>query len=318
MKPARLVLLADTLLELYRRMLRIRRAEERLVKSYQEGLIAGHYSSAMGHEAIAVGVCYHLSVDDVVFASACGQAQAIAKGLDLQALFAELYGRATGCAGGRAGITFLNDLDKGLWGSSGVPGASIVQAVGAAMAFALLKKPSVAVGFFSEEAVSSGAFHEGLNLAAQWNLPVILVCEHGVGATHAGPAFPHVAAYAKAYDVPGYEVEGHDVAMVYSAAFEATRRARQGKGPSLLECSVHRMRPLTENGLHTGRWSAWPAVAAECDPVAALASKLKELDAAVGAELAAIDEQIRREVEAAHQAARNAPWPTSLEESDAS
>lgn len=308
-KPARLVLLADTLVDLYRRMLRIRRAEERLVKSYQEGLIPGPFRSAMGHEAAAVGVCYHLGNQDVVFPSPCGQAQALAKGLSMQAMFGEIYGRATGCSGGRGGASFLCDTQIGLLGTSGVVGSSIVQSVGAALAFHSLGEPRIAVGFFSDEAASSGAFHEGLNLAALWKLPLVLVCEHAVSPQKQTRPFPHVAAAAKAYDIPGYEVDGNDITMVYSAAFEAVRRAREGKGPSLIECAVYRLRPDSENHVHTGRPTEWQPPSSDHDPIAVLAQKLKQMDEAIAEELPKIDQQVTDEVDLAHRMAQSAPWP---------
>jgi 2-oxoisovalerate dehydrogenase E1 component len=313
-KPAKLVLLTDTLVALYRQMLRIRRCEERLVKSFYEGLIPGQFFSSMGQEAVAVGVCHHLRADDVVFSTHRGQGHAIAKGVEPVRLFAELYGRASGASAGRAGAHFVWDPEHGLLGTSGILGASILQAVGAAHAFQMAGSDRVAVALFGDGAANCGAFHEGLNLASLWKLPVLFICENNRYAGRVGgarvAANTHFSQRAKLYDMPGVEVDGNDVAAVYAAAFEGLRRAREGKGPMLLECNTLRMRPHAEGDIVTAAPSA--AELDECrqrDPLPQLANQLLHGQAITSYQLASMAEEVQREVEQAHQAAVNSPWP---------
>jgi 2-oxoisovalerate dehydrogenase E1 component len=312
-KPAKLVLLADTLIALYRQMLRIRRCEERLVKSFSEGLIPGQFFSSMGQEAVAVGVCHHMHAEDVVFSTHRGQGHALAKGMPLQSLMAELYGRATGCAGGRAGPFFLFNPDCGLLGTSGIAGASILQAVGAAQALQMNGRENVAVAFFGDGAASSGAFHEGLNLAALWQLPVLFVCENnqyaGRISGQQAAANPLVAQRGKLYDIPGVEVDGNDVASVYAAAFEGVRRAREGKGPMLLECHTIRLRPHAEGDVPEPPATDEAGRGRTSDPLSILAERLLDSEQITKQELADMDVEVSREVAAAHRAASESPWP---------
>src|SRR5438046_3061721 len=174
---------AHELVELYRRMLLIRLCEERLAKSHQRGLIHGACHTYVGQEAIATGVCAHLQIADQVFSTHRGHGHALAKGLEPQQLFAELYGRVTGCSRGRGGSMHLFAPEVGLMGTSGIVGPSLLQATGAGYSFKLLKSKNVAVAFFGDGGVNNGAFHEGVNMAAIWRLPVLFVCENNQFAT---------------------------------------------------------------------------------------------------------------------------------------
>ena len=236
----------DLLLSLYRQMLLIRRCEEQLARSHQRGLIHGACHTYVGQEAIAAGVCAHLRPDDVVFSTHRGHGHALAKGVPPRQLIAELFGRATGCSRGRGGSMHLFAPEVGLMGTSGIVGPCILQAAGAGYSFKLLKTDRVAVAFFGDGAVNNGAFHEGLNLASIWKLPVLFVCENNQFATEVPFAYaagnPSVAGRAAGYGMPGVEVDGNDVLAVYEAAGEAVRRARSGGGPTLLECKTYRTR----------------------------------------------------------------------------
>ena len=170
-------------LDLYRGMRTIRECEERLVRSHQRGLIPGPCHTYIGQEAVAVGVCACLRNDDVIFSTHRGHGHAIAKGLHPRELMAEVFGRATGCSGGRGGSMHLFAPDVGLMGTSGIVGPSILQATGAGYSFKVLKTDQVSVAFFGDGAVNNGAFHEGLNMATIWNLPVLFVCENNQFAT---------------------------------------------------------------------------------------------------------------------------------------
>src|SRR5215468_4073504 len=174
---------AADLLALYRRMQLIRFCEERLARSHQRGLIQGACHTYVGQEAVAAGVCSQLREGDAVFSTHRGHGHALALGLEPRQLFAELYGRATGCSRGRGGSMHLFAPEIGLMGTSGIVGPSILQAAGAGYSFRLLRTDRVALAFFGDGAVNNGAFHEGLNLASIWKLPVVFVCENNQFAT---------------------------------------------------------------------------------------------------------------------------------------
>src|SRR6267378_908767 len=238
------------LVELYQRMLLIRLCEERLAKSHQRGLVHGACHTYVGQEAIAVGVCAHLNQADMIFSTHRGHGHALAKGLDPQELFAELFGRVTGCSRGRGGSMHLFAPEVGMMGTSGVVGPCVLQAAGAGYSFKLLKQKNVAVAFFGDGAVNNGAFHEGLNLASIWKLPVVFVCENNQFATEVPFQYaagnPEVASRAAGYGMPGIQLDGNDVGTITKAAGEAVKRARTGGGPTLLECKTYRTRPHAE------------------------------------------------------------------------
>ena len=203
-------------------MVLIRRCEEQLARSHQRGLIHGACHTYVGQEAIAVGVCANLRPTDVVFSTHRGHGHALAKGVPPRQLIAELYGREAGCSHGRGGSMHLFAPEIGMMGTSGIVGPCILQAAGAGYSFKILKTDGVAVAFFGDGAVNNGAFHEGLNMAGIWKLPVLFVCENNQYATEvpfqyaAGNAT--VASRAAAYGMPGVEVDGNDVTAVHQAA----------------------------------------------------------------------------------------------------
>src|SRR5450631_855396 len=196
-------------LALYRQMLLIRRTEEQLVKSHQRGLIHGACHTCIGQEAAVVGVSAHLRTDDAVFSTHRGHGHALAKGVPPEQLMAELYGREAGCSHGRGGSMHLFAPEIGLMGTSGIVGPCILQAAGAGYSFKLLKSDRVAVAFFGDGAVNNGAFHEGLNMAGIWRLPVLFVCENNGFATEVPFTYasgsPSVAGRAAAYGLPGVD-----------------------------------------------------------------------------------------------------------------
>src|SRR6266516_4421052 len=195
------------LLDLYRTMLLIRQTEEQLARMHQRGLIHGACHTYVVQEAIAVGVCAHLRKEDAIFSTHRGHGHALAKGLPPGELMAELLGRATGCSRGRGGSMHLFAPEVGLMGTSGIVGPAILQAAGAAYSFQLLETDRVAVAFFGDGAVNNGAFHEGLNLAGIWKLPVLFICENNEFATEVPfgsvAGNPSVAARGAIYGMPG-------------------------------------------------------------------------------------------------------------------
>ncbi len=309
-------LASEVLLILYRTMQRIRLCEEQLAKSFGRGLIHGACHTYVGQEAVASGVCAHLRPDDAVFSTHRGHGHALAKGLPPRELIAELYGRQAGCSRGRGGSMHLFAPEIGMMGTSGIVGPCILQAAGAGYSFSLLKTKRVAVAFFGDGAVNNGAFHEGLNLASIWKLPVLFVCENNQVATEVPFAYsaanPDVAARGAIYGMPGIAVDGNDVVAVYNAAEEALRRARGGDGPTLLECRTYRTRPHAEGmGDFTYRTreevEAWKR---RC-PITALRNRLSDgtLEGIGEAELDAIDSELTTEIAEAHTFAAESPWP---------
>lgn len=240
----------ETILQLYRTMQLIRQTEEELARCHQRGLIHGACHTYVGQEAIAAAVCSHLNHQDTVFSTHRGHGHALAKGLEPVALMAELFGRETGCSRGRGGSMHLFSPEIGMMGTSGIVGPCILQACGGGYSSKILKNGTVAVAFFGDGAANNGAFHEGLNMASIWNLPVLFVCENNQFATEVPFAYaagnPSVASRGAAYGIPGVEVDGNDVVAIYRVAKEAVERGRKGGGPTLIECKTYRTRPHAE------------------------------------------------------------------------
>ena len=312
---------AATQLDLYRTMLRIRRCEEQLARSYAAGRITGACHTYVGQEAVAAGVCAHLHDDDAVFSTHRGHGHALAKGVPPRALMAELFGRATGCSGGRGGSMHLFAPELGMMGTSGIVGPCILQAAGAGYSFQLLETDRVGVAFFGDGAVGNGAFHEGLNLAAIWDLPVLFVCENNLYATEV--AFDYaarntdVAGRAGGYGMPGERVDGNDALAVYAAAGEAVERARSGGGPSLLECRTYRTRPHAE-GMGDGGYRSREEIDRwrQRDPIPLLAHALLDGSAASADDLEAIAADVDAEIAEAAAFAEASPWPDPATVSD--
>ena len=298
----------------YRTMQLIRQCEEQLARSHQRGLIQGACHTYVGQEAIATGVCAHLRDDDVVFSTHRGHGHALAKGLPPEQLIAELFGRETGCSRGRGGSMHLFAPEIGMMGTSGIVGPCILQAAGAGYSFKLLKTDHVAVAFFGDGAVNNGAFHEGLNMAGIWKLPVLFVCENNQFATEVplsySAANPGVAQRGACYGMPGIEVDGNDVAAVARIAGEAVQRARTGGGPTFLECQTYRTRPHAEGmGDYTYRTKEEVAAWRGRCPIKRLRASILANHPAAGAALDAIDAEIQAQVAAATSAAEQAAFP---------
>jgi 2-oxoisovalerate dehydrogenase E1 component len=304
----------DELVTLWRQMLLIRRCEEQLAKSHQRGLIHGACHTYVGQEAIAVGVCAHLRREDVVFSTHRGHGHALAKGVPPEQLLAELFGRANGCSHGRGGSMHLFAPEVGLMGTSGIVAPCILQAAGAAYSFKLLKTDQVAVAFFGDGAVNNGAFHEGLNMAGIWKLPVLFVCENNQFATEvpfaSSAANPAVASRGGSYGLPGHLVDGNDVVAVLGAAGEAIRRARGGGGATLLECRTYRTRAHAEGmGDFTYRTRDEVEEWKKRCPIRHLRQLLVSDRTATTTELDALEVEVQRLIEDAQAVAENGPWP---------
>ena len=304
----------EQLLTLYRNMLLIRWCEEQLARSYAGGLIHGACHTYVGEEAVAVGVCAHLRPEDAVFSTHRGHGHALAKGVHPRALIAELMGRATGCSMGRGGSMHLFSPEVGMMGTSGIVGPCILQATGAGYSFKLLKKDNVGVAFFGDGASNNGAFHEGLNMAAIWDLPVLFICENNLYATEVPISYsagnPDVGARGVAYGIPSVIVDGNDVLAVYEAAGEAVRRARSGGGPTLIECKTYRTRAHSE-GMRDAGYRTQEEVEAwkERDPVKTYKQRLLDAGLAPEEDFEEIEADTQALIEDAAEFAKNSPWP---------
>jgi 2-oxoisovalerate dehydrogenase E1 component len=303
-----------TALNLYRQMLVIRRTEEQLAKAYQAGLIHGACHTYIGEEAVATGVCAHLSHQDAVFSTHRGHGHALAKGVTPAAVMAELFGRVTGCSQGRGGSMHLFAPEVGMMGTSGIVGPCILQAAGAGYSFKLLGRDNVGVAFFGDGASNNGAFHEGLNMAAIWDLPALFVCENNMYATEVPFAYaarnPDIAQRAAGYGIPGVTVDGNDVLAVYEAAGEALRRARSGGGPTLIECKTYRTRPHAE-GMRDGSYRTTEEIEIwkGRDPIQMLHTTLTAEGLASADELSGIDAEVQAQIAEAYEFAKNSPYP---------
>lgn len=234
----------EILKELLFTMIKIRRVEEKIVQLYPEQEMRCPVHLCVGQEAIPVGVCKSLNLGDVVFGSHRSHGYYIARGGDLKALFAELYGKITGCTKGKGGSQHLAAPEVGILGSSAIVAGTIPIAVGAALSLTMQKKKSVALVDFGDGVVDEGTFYESLNFAALKKLPVVFVCENNFYATHAHQsvrqARDNIFQKAKVFGVPGIRLNGNDVVEVFITCRNAIKRARLGKGPTLIECRTYR------------------------------------------------------------------------------
>ncbi len=233
-----------TLVEMYTRMLTIRRFDERALEMSRAGVMPGAVHTYIGEEAVATGVCANLRPDDRITSTHRGHGHIIAKGGDLKRMMAELFGRTTGYCKGKGGSMHIANFSIGILGACGIVGGGLPIATGSGLAAKLQGRDQVTACFFGDGAANEGTFHESVNLAAIWKLPVIYVCENNMYAVSTPAAYSlsvkDVAERGAAYRIPGVVVDGQDVVAVYEATAEAVRRAREGSGPSLIECKTYR------------------------------------------------------------------------------
>ncbi len=231
---------------MYETMLKIRKFETRAKDLFAEGKVGGFVHLYIGEEAVATGACANLRDDDYITSTHRGHGHIIAKGGDLKHMMAELYQKETGYCKGKGGSMHIADATKGILGANGIVGAGHNIAVGAGLAIQYKKTDQVCVCFFGDASTNQSTFHEALNLASVWKLPVIFVCEnngYGISVSQARhQAITDVSVRASAYNIPGVTVDGNDVFAVYEAVGEAVLRARKGQGPTLIECKTYRWR----------------------------------------------------------------------------
>ena len=234
----------DRLLWLYERMRLIREFEERLHADFAAGNIPGFVHLYAGEEAVATGLCAHLRDDDFITSTHRGHGHCIAKGVDVRSMMAEIYGKATGACKGKGGSMHIADVSKGMLGANGIVGGGPPLACGAGLTAKVKGTDQVTICFFGDGASSIGMFHESVNLAAIWKLPVVFVCENNGYAETTAPAYSvsgrDIAARARGFGMPSLAVDGQDVFAIYEAVGAAVERARRGEGPSFIEAQTYR------------------------------------------------------------------------------
>lgn len=306
-----------TLVEIYRKASLIRHNDQRVIKAMMAGQLMTPYYSVAGQELIPAALSVNLTADDKIATIYRGTHDMLAKGFPLGPLWAELAGRMTGSCKGKGGTMHLTHPETGCMVTTGVVGSSMPIAVGMGWAAKIAGKGGVAIANFGDGAANIGAFHEALNLAALWKLPVLFICQNNRYAEHTSfansTAVERLSTRAAGYGMAGVTVNGNDVDEMYGAARVAVERARAGEGPTLIEALTFRF-----NGHLMGDAGGYIpkeelAAAREADPVPALRRRIVAAGAATDADLDAIDVALQAEIEAAVEAAFAADFPDASE-----
>ncbi len=307
----------EKLVEMYRTMLAIRFFEEKVFELYAQNLVPGTIHLYLGEEAVAVGVCSVLRKDDYITSTHRGHGHCIAKGAELKRIMAEILGKKTGYCKGKGGSMHIADFKIGMLGATAVVGAGIPIAVGAGLSVKLNKTDQVVACFFGEGASNQGTFHEGINMASIWKLPVVFVCENNLYAMGTrqsrAMAIENIADRAVAYGIPGMVVDGNDVLAVYESTQKAVERARKGEGPTLIECKTYRQkghsrvdpakyRPKEE----VNQWLTK-------DPIKRFREKLLQTNVLTKVEIQQIEKEVSAEIEEAVKFAMDSPYPAPEE-----
>jgi pyruvate dehydrogenase E1 component alpha subunit len=303
----------ETLLLMYERMLKIRHFEDRVKDLFAAGEIPGNVHLYLGQEAVAVGACAPLNDDDYITSTHRGHGHIIAKGGDLSLMMAELYGKATGYNKGKGGSMHIADPRLGILGANGIVGAGLPIATGAGLSAKLRKSGQVAVCFFGDGASNQGTFHESINIAAAFDLPVVYVCENNLYAVGTRQRdvrkVEDIADRGVGYAIPGLAVDGNDVIAVYEACKEATDRARAGMGPTLVECKTYRWRTHFEGEPDTYRPPEEVEAWMKREPIAPYRQNLIEQGVVTEAEADKIKAGVLEELANAVEFARKSPLP---------
>ena len=307
----------EKLIEMYRKMLQIRYFEEKVFELYGQNVVPGTIHLYAGEEAVAVGVCSTLRKDDYITSTHRGHGHCIAKGAQLKRIMAEILGKKTGYCKGKGGSMHIADFNVGMLGATAVVGAGLPIAVGAGLSAKLRKTDQVVACFFGEGASNQGTFHESVNMASAWKLPVIFVCENNLYAMGTRQSrimnIEKVADRAVAYGIPGTSADGNDVFAVYEVSKEAVDRARDGLGPTLIECKTYRhkghsrvdpakYRPKQE----VEEWLAK-------DPIKRAKEMLLQTNTLKAIEIQEIEKDVVAEIEEAVKFAMESPFPAPEE-----
>jgi len=306
-------------IEMYKKMLEIRRFEEKVYNLFTQNLIPGTMHLYIGEEAVAVGVCAALDVNDFITSTHRGHGHCIAKGASLKKMMAELFGKRTGYCKGKGGSMHITDKSINMLGANAVVGGAIPIAVGAGLSCKLKYPERVAACFFGDGASNQGTFHEGVNMAAVWDLPVIFVCENNLYAMGTRQSIAmkvhNISERAAGYGVPGVTVDGNDVMEVYGAAREAVLRARRGEGPTLIECKTYRHKGHSR--FDPAKYRPGPEVEEWMAKDPLILFKVKLLDKGVPEEFfQKVEGDVKREIEEAVEFAQNSPLPAPEEALD--
>jgi len=308
----------EKILKMYQDMLKIRYFENKITDLYSKGLMPGLAHLYIGEEAIAVGVCNNLTERDFAVSTHRGHGHLIAQGCDLKRMMAEVLGKEDGYCKGKGGTMHIADFSKGILGANGIVGAGIPIATGSGYSAKVRGTDQVTVAFFGDAASNQGTFHESINMAAAWKLPVVYVCENNLYGISVDirkvTNTKNIATRALAYDIPGIVVDGNDVLEVYRATKEAVKRARKGEGPTLIECKTYRWK-----GHHVGdpgrvyrlekETKEWMA---RC-PIKTYKERLLTENVTTDKELVIIEEDIKQIVEEAANFAIKSPYPKEEE-----
>ena len=302
----------EKLIEMYRTMVRIRTFEEGALKGFSAGDI-GTIHLYIGEEATATGACANLRPDDYITSTHRGHGHLIAKGGKTDRMMAELYGKKTGYCKGKGGSMHIADVDRGILGANGIVGAGIPIAAGAALSAKMRGTDQVVICFFGDGAANTTRFHEGINLASIWKLPVVYVIENNQYAESTPISYAaniaNLADRAAAYGIPGITVDGNDVLAVYEAVGEAVARARKGEGPALVEGKTYRYRGHFEGDQQTYKTKNEVEEWMKKDPIPRFKKKLIEMGVLTEKEADKIHQEAVKEIDEAVKFAEESPFP---------
>ncbi len=305
----------EFLLGLYERMFLIREFEEQVKYLFLEGTMPGTIHQCQGQEATAVGVCTALGKSDYITSTHRPHGHALAKGLSLGEILSELFGKATGCCKGKGGSMHIGNIDKGMPPAIAIVGGGIPLATGMGLAIKMQKRQAVVACFFGDGATSEGAFHEAVNMAAIWNLPVIFVCENNLyGAStrvNKITRLKHIADRAAGYGIPGRRIHGNDVLAVYEAARTAAEECRRGQGPVLLELETYRITGHSRRDPCHYQPKEEREFWKEHEPLKVFENEIAPRAGITEDDLQAVRKKVEAEITAAIETARKEPEPTA-------
>ncbi len=310
-------MIKDKMIEMYRKMLEIRLFEEKVFELYGQNLVPGTIHLYAGEEAVAVGVCANLRKDDYIVSTHRGHGHCIAKGASMNKTMAEILGKKTGYCKGKGGSMHIADFNIGMLGATAVVGAGIPIATGAGLSIKLRNTDQVTACFFGDGASNQGTFHEGVNMASIWNLPILFVCENNLYAMGTRQTqvmlVDDIAKRGSAYGIPGVSVDGNDVLAVFTAAQEAVKRARNGDGPTLIECKTYRHRGHSRWDPATYRPKQEVEEWLARDPIARLKNQLLKNGELSETRARQIEKEVAEAVEKAFKFAIGSPYPAPEE-----
>jgi acetoin:2,6-dichlorophenolindophenol oxidoreductase subunit alpha len=311
-----MVIEKEKLIDMYRMMVRIRYFEDKLAEDFGAGKIPGFVHLSQGQEANGTGVCANLRREDIITSTHRAHGHVVAKGgnkYSLAPMMAEIYGKSTGVNKGKAGSQHLSDLDIGVLVAEGIQGTALTMGVGAALSQKQLGTDNVAVAFIGDGTLNTGRFHEGMNMASAWKLPLICYCENNVFAEstniYDSTNLNNITDRAAAFNIPGISFDGNDVLAVYEVAAEAVARARRGEGPTFIEGKTCRHRGHFEGDADLYRTDKDRDECQKKDPIVRFRKKLVEMGAITEADADKIHAEVKKEIEEAEKFALDSPVP---------